>query len=135
MKGKSMKKQEFPDRRCFQFLSYEVWGNAKDGWEVNDLISMGWFIVVDDFKGPIETLFKKAAKKLVMRPRFRVNLDWLDDTMVEMTRPSGHPLGRFQEVKFEDVGGKWGLPGAYRDAQVIRITRLGRMLNETGKWR
>jgi len=122
------------NRKCFQFLSYDVWGNAKDGWEVNDVTSMGLFIVVDNIDELGSDTFRRAAQKLVMRPRFQVRLEWLDDTMVEITRPNDYPLGRFEAVELERVQGKWGIPGSYRDAQVLRITKTGRTINETGKW-
>lgn len=119
--------------KYFQFLSYDVWGNAKDGWEVNDLSSMGLFILVEGWDTLDEAVFSKVAKKLVMRPRFQCDVEWLDDTMAEMTRPSGLPIGRFQEVEESQVGGRWGYPFP-SGAQVMRISSDNRVRNVSSKW-
>jgi hypothetical protein len=120
--------------KAFQYLSYDTWGNARDGWEVNDVSRMGIFIVADeDQSDTFLRLFDRAAKKLVMRPRYQAKIEWLDESMAELTRPNGFPIGRFETIPMEDVRGRWGFPLS-KSAEVLHITYTGRIQNETGKW-
>lgn len=94
-------------RNCkvFQFRSYDVWGNEDDGYDINDIISCGIFILENDAKEGTEKAWKKAIRESVFNhgARVRFNVEWLDETMIEITmKKDGFPVGRFELIDNED---------------------------------
>jgi sigma54-dependent transcription regulator len=89
--------------KYFQYIDYDVWGNEKDGYEVNNLISQGiGFRVADDSivtkEHLIEVLRRGEYTKNGLR---RKSFDWEID-LFELTY-KGRPVGRFDEIDKE----KW----------------------------
>ena len=80
-------------------VDYDVWGNEVDGWEVNTIYRT-------DFKIPYKKAFLKDdiidalkecnyLKQAVTHDD--VDVEWLDDTMIELTQASNYkPICRLE---------------------------------------
>jgi len=86
-------------RHRWQIFGYDVWGNAEDGWEVNNVLP-----------GPVITMSYKAeydAKTFdSAMARARVGLRWKlidegasDEDTIYFNTVSGKPLGEMRRVK------------------------------------
>ena len=86
-------------RHRWQIFGYDVWGNAEDGWEVNNVLP-----------GPVITMSYKAEydKKTFdsAMSRARVNLRWAlidegasDEDTIYFNTASGKPLAEMRRVK------------------------------------
>ena len=86
-------------RHRWQIFGYDVWGNAEDGWDVNDVLP-----------GPVITMSYKAEydKKTFdsAMARAGVNLRWAlidngasDENTIYFNTASGKPLGEMRRVK------------------------------------
>jgi len=124
--------------RVYQWLSYDTWGNARDGYEVNDIRSCGTFIVIS------AAAPDKAVNRAIMRAIFergpgrpRVSIDWLDETMIELEyKRNGYPIGRFQlhvDIDASRLNSRWGFPYS-GPAAVYYVSPRGRVIDATGRY-
>ena len=85
----------------FQVVDYyDVWGNETDGWDVNGISREDCYIVLV-FDNTDDEVVEKLIEVgyLCSDAIDHVNIDWLDDTMIELTvKENGFPLGRLEKV-------------------------------------
>lgn len=85
----------------FQVVDYyDVWGNETDGWDVNGVSREDYYIDLV-FDNTDDEIIEKLVevRYLSVDAVDHVNVDWLDDTMIELTvKEDGFPLGRLEKV-------------------------------------
>ena len=85
----------------FQVVDYyDVWGNETDGWDVNGVSREDCDIDLV-FDNTDDEIIEKLVevRYLSVDAVDHVNVDWLDDTMIELTvMENGFPLGRLEKV-------------------------------------
>lgn len=85
----------------FQVVDYyDVWGNETDGWDVNGVSREDCYIDLV-FDNTDDEIIEKLVevRYLSVDAVDHVNVDWLDDTMIELTvKENGFPLGRLEKV-------------------------------------
>ena len=112
------------EKKDYQWLVYDVWGNAEDGYEVNDVHAWGTFI--EEYGEHGNNVWMRAVRRALLNPgnRQRLQLEWLDDTMLEVSH-KGLPIGRFNMIDpadYEDGYGRWlGYGMMSDDASVYSI--------------
>lgn len=133
-----MKRYNIDGKKVFQWYSYDCWGNERDGFEVNDIHSLGIFIIeagdCDD-----EKAWKRAIRKAIFNPgsRKRFDIEWLDETMVEITFNDGFMVGRFELVTEEyndpirDMNSRWGI--IYPSSATVLEIKNGIVREKTGQ--
>jgi hypothetical protein len=92
--------------KLFQLKSYDTWGNAKDGYEVDDISSEGIFWQAEElpsFKDIIACL--KRCEYL--KPRYRFNSQYPYEDM-EVIEYKGKPIAQVGEVDNDiSITGNW----------------------------
>ena len=85
----------------FQVVDYyDVWGNETDEWDVNGVSREDCYIDLV-FDNTDDEIIEKLVevRYLSVDAVDHVNVDWLDDTMIELTvKENGFPLGRLEKV-------------------------------------
>lgn len=94
-----------------QLIEYETWGNAEDGYDVNDVYKTDIFydIGASDNDEDIIWKFKNEKKKFWgnipgsthestwLKADANVHVDWLSEEMLEITETkTGMPIGRLE---------------------------------------
>ena len=86
----------------FQVVDYyDVWGNEVDGWDVNDISREDYYIDLV-FDNTDEEIIEKLVEVGYLNKESVDNIavDWLDDTMIELTlKENWMPLGRLEKVE------------------------------------
>lgn len=85
----------------FQLVDYyDVWGNEVEGWDVNGISREDVYINLVFDNTDVEVIEKLVeVGYLKANAVDRVNVDWLDDTMIELTvKENGFPLGKLEKV-------------------------------------
>lgn len=86
----------------YEWVSYDVWGNEEDGWEVNDTsrFSDKRVVIHDDLTG-LEVLKVLCAEGILNRQYINdVDVEFLDDYYIELTeKETGKPIGRLEKVQ------------------------------------
>ena len=82
-------------------VNYDVWGNAKDGFEVNGAFYFEHNVEISDDADKKDII--KAMKQIGFFHKFvrsnMVDISWYD-SMIEFTqRKDGMPLGRIEHAK------------------------------------
>lgn len=86
---------------------FDVWGNMRDGWEVNNqcVLAQTAFIDYDaqDFKRAIMAGMKKAGffNKSARMASFHVDWNCSDGDYIELRLGNGYPICRLEAVKEE----------------------------------
>lgn len=95
--------------RIWQFRTYDVYGNENDGYDVNDVISCGIYILENEKKEGTVKAWKKAIRYSVFNEkRVYFDIEWLDSDMIEITmRKDGYPVGRFEIIDDFDADSRW----------------------------
>ena len=76
---------------------FDVWGNEKDGFEVNDLCYAGWYVVSE--KATNKHFIKTMRKDLGVKPRLRLQVNGDCGEMIEIEhKSSGEPIGRWEKI-------------------------------------
>lgn len=112
--------------KTFQFVSYDTWGNAKGGYEINDAREEGIFWQGTEFPSfpQIIACLKRCG---YLSKRFRFSSQYPYDSL-EVIEYRGKPIGAVHETERE-AGGNWftlglnsfrGLP-----AVIFRQTKKG----------
>ena len=113
MKGDIMKKQTI--ETVWEIRTYDVWGNSRDGYEVNDS-----FVVDRDYpltltvtvnnKGTNQEFLSAAypsdrqIRKALDLRSFKLDLDGGDDLTIYVTRESnGYPCGELRCISHESL--------------------------------
>ena len=73
--------------------SYDVWGNKRDGYEVNDRSKIGTFTLSPRTLKSDKAFVRWVKRTLGIKPRVRVTLDGDDKTIYVEHKSSGYPLG------------------------------------------
>ena len=73
--------------------TYDVWGNARDGYEVNDRYDAGTFVVDHRTWHSARAIMKAARQMLGIKPRYRLSLDGDDKTIYINSATDGYPFG------------------------------------------
>ena len=85
----------------FQLVDYDdVWGNKVEGWYINSIFREDVYVDLV-FDNTDEEIIDKLVEVGYLNVEFldRINVDWLDDTIIELTvKESGFPLGRLEKV-------------------------------------
>ena len=85
----------------FQVVDYyDVWGNETDGWDVNGVSREDCYIDLV-FDNTDDEIIEKLVEVRYLNADAvdHVNVDWLDDTMIELTvKENGFPVGRLEKV-------------------------------------
>ncbi|MBR6403779.1 MAG: hypothetical protein IKS48_10390 [Eubacterium sp.] len=86
----------------YEWVSYDVWGNEEDGWEVNDTsrFSDKRVVIHDDLTG-LEVLKVLCAEGIINRQYINdIDVEFLDDYYIELTeKDTGKPIGRLEKVQ------------------------------------
>lgn len=99
-KGLLEKIDELSEKDTYRVINYfDVWGNEKDGWEVNNLCEEGTIELVD-YTSVTETI-KKLKELGFLASHCRANMFdvWNDYDMIEYSRKNGKPLFRLERVQ------------------------------------
>jgi len=86
--------------KVYEILSLEVYGNKKEGYEINDLYNIGFFIESEEFPkfADIVKILKKAD---YLKKRYHYHSDYLYDSM-EILCYDSKPVYQIQEYDIED---------------------------------
>ena len=80
----------------YQFYRYDVWGNAEDGWQVNDSYEDGDIVYKSDDKDDLEMLkqiYPEARISLL-----EVDNNCSDESTIYIDYKTGEPFGEFRRV-------------------------------------
>lgn len=86
----------------YEWVSYDVWGNEEDGWEVNDASRFSdKRIIIHDDLTDLEVLKVLCAEGILNRRYIDdVDVEFLDDYYIELTeKETGKPIGRLEKVQ------------------------------------
>lgn len=101
-------------KTVWEIITYDVWGNEKEGFEVNNAFKVDSTYEMDipvtvHNKGT-EREFKAASptdnqlrKALDLRPRIRIDTDGDDLTIYVNHTPTGYPCGELRCVSHESL--------------------------------
>ena len=85
----------------FQLVDYyDVWGNEAEGWDINGISREDVYVNLV-FDNTDDEVIEKLIEVGYLNADAvdDVNVDWLDDTMIELTaKENGFPLGRLEKV-------------------------------------
>lgn len=85
----------------FQFIAYDTWGNAKDGYEVNDILSKTKVGLIPKDAGDTRVLQELKTAGLISKYS-RTNsfeFDWQDEGTCEISfAKTGEPIGRLEAI-------------------------------------
>jgi hypothetical protein len=74
--------------------TYDVWGNARDGWEVNDSFASGTF----DSDKPVKDLTDPEIKEILgIHPNVKIDTDGDEMIVYVNRRRDGYPLGEIYQ--------------------------------------
>jgi len=76
--------------------TYDVWGNKRDGFEVNNRYKQGTYTLTSRTMNSDKALIRFAKRTLGIKPRVRVELDGDDRTVYVNHKSSGYPLGEIE---------------------------------------
>lgn len=87
--------------KVYEWVSYDVWGNAEDGFDVNDVIPTGSFYELDrekpsELRDDIQALFTKST------PRLCIDNSNEGVVYVEIEE-TAEPLGEFRLTDWESL--------------------------------
>ena len=81
-----------------KIYTYDVWGNAEDGWEVNNVYFNSTIEFEDTDLLDDEHLYWALIRLGVLAPDSKASLDWQDEDLCYVNSSTdGKPLG---EVRF-----------------------------------
>lgn len=83
--------------RVFAIHSLDVWGNARDGYEVNEKYLTGNYIVADEFPR-FEVTVKVLKKAGLIRPRIRALKSQYPYDSIEVVEYKGKPVYIIEEI-------------------------------------
>lgn len=89
--------------KTYRIVNYfDVWGNEKDGWEVNNVCQHGEYVEREAFNDRAEMLaWLKNMDFLAKYVRLNMlEIEWLDDDFIEISRKAnGCPVCRIEGVR------------------------------------
>lgn len=82
----------------FRLYRYDTWGNAEEGYWVNDVWRTADTIDMPEEVGSEEVLTRLANEGLISHPHYLYDAEWQDGpTWVLTWREDGKPLGELRE--------------------------------------
>ena len=91
-----------PKVNHYKLIDYfDVWGNAEDGWEVNDLTTVEDDIVIAEDSTDEEIIdFLIQIEYLKPEARENVHLESYDNEMIEIVQTKDdYPIGRLEMIR------------------------------------
>lgn len=101
-----MTMKQLKGKHCFQLFSLDVLGSEKDGYEVNQIYSQGFFFITDYNIPTFGKIVAALKKHNVLKKRFRFTSEYPYDTM-EVIQYKGCPIYEVMEVDMPEFFGRW----------------------------
>jgi hypothetical protein len=96
--------------KLFQLCSYDTWGNAKDGYEVNNIYSEGVFWQAEELPA-FRDIIKCLRRCEYYKPRLRFTSQYPYEDM-EVIEHLGMPVAQVAEVDADScITGNWSTFG------------------------
>lgn len=100
-------------KSTWEIADYDVWGNVKDGYEVNDVYRRGTIDLKiparrynvgteQEFVSAYPTL-KQIREALDIKPRIRIETDGDDLVIYVNARKDGYPLGELRCISHQSL--------------------------------
>jgi hypothetical protein len=77
--------------KTYKIQSFDVWGNERDGFEINNIFNTDFRIEIEDNATDKEVI-KILSYAGFVKPRYKFNIEWNDETLAFVTRPNGFPI-------------------------------------------
>jgi hypothetical protein len=85
--------------KLWEFYSLDIWGNKKDGYEINNIFNMGLYVLSEEFP-PFDILVKILKKENILKKRYRYASQCLYDEF-DIIEYRGKPLLQVSNSHYE----------------------------------
>lgn len=106
--------------RLFEFYSLDVWGNKRDGYDINNIYNIGLYILADEFP-PFHILVKILKKENILKKRYRYASQYPYDEF-EIIEYKGEPLFQVSNsyYELEDIeNSQWIINYPYKRNSIV----------------
>lgn len=91
--------------KTYEFYSLDIWGNDKEGYDINNIFNTGIFIMSDEFP-PFSVLIRVLKKESILAKRYHFHSQYPYEDF-EIIEYNGKPLFQVMENNNPDLNSQW----------------------------